>query len=100
MDVVNAIAKVRFGSAKPQRVQLRKGPRGPIDLLCMEPGQRLKAEGGRWAYYVVTGTARVEAGGAATDLSAGQLALTEAGEGHTLCAAGEQRLICLAIGEK
>jgi len=99
MDVVNAIAKVRFGSAKPQRVQLRKDARCPIELLCLEPGQKLKVADGRWAYYVVTGAARVESGGAAEDVPAGHLAAASRGESHTLSSAGEQRLICLAIGE-
>ncbi len=99
MDVVNAIAKVRFGSAKPQRVQLRKDAKAPIELLCLEPGQKLKVTEGRWAYYVITGAARVESGGKSSDVSAGHLALASEGETHMLSSAGEQRLICLAIGE-
>lgn len=99
MHVVNAIAKVRFGSAKPQRVQLRKDARAPIELLCLEPGQSLRVAGGRWAYYVVTGAARVESGSAAADVPSGHLAIPPEGEKHTLSSAGEQRLICLAIGQ-
>ena len=99
MDFLNAIAKVRFGSARPQRVQLCKGGRTPMDLLCMEPGQKLKVHAGRWAYYVITGAARVESRLSAADLSAGHLAVTAQDEEHTLSTAGEQRLVCLAIGQ-
>ena len=98
MDVLNAIAKVRFASARPQRVQLARAGRTVIDLLCMEPGQTLKVPAGRRAYYVVTGGARVESKGAANDLAAGQLAVMGEGEAHTVSAVGEQRLVCLVIG--
>ena len=99
MDILNAIAKVRFASSRPQRVQLAKGGPAPIDLLCMEPSQKLKVPAGRRAYYVVTGAARVEsAATAATDLAPGQFALTAEDEAHTISAAGDQRLVCLVIG--
>ena len=98
MDILNAIAKVRFASARPQRVQLAKGGKTPIDLLCMEPGQKLKVPAGRRAYYVVTGAARMEGKTTAADLAAGQLALLAEDEAHTVAAAGEQRLVCLVIG--
>jgi hypothetical protein len=98
MDILNAIAKARFASAKPQRVQLHKGSRAPIDLLCMEPGQKLRVTDGPWAYYVLTGTARMESGESSADLPAGQLAVLAGDELHTIATGGEQRLVCLAIG--
>jgi hypothetical protein len=100
MDILNAIAKVRFASARPQRVQLHKDGRTPIDMLCMEPGQKLKVPGGWWAYYVMTGTARIESNASASDLPAGQFAVTGRDEGHTVSSAGEQRLVCLAIARE
>jgi mannose-6-phosphate isomerase-like protein (cupin superfamily) len=98
MDIVNAISKVRFASARPQRVQLHKDGRAPVDLLCMEPGQSLKVSAGRWGYYVITGAAQVESGGKVSPLPTGQLAVTGEGEPHTITAAGEQRLVCLVFG--
>jgi mannose-6-phosphate isomerase-like protein (cupin superfamily) len=98
MDIVNAIAKARFASAKPQRVQLHKDGRAPIDLLCMEPGQSLKVSSGSWAYYVVTGTAEMVSGSTTSRLPTGQIAVAAKDEPHTITAAGEQRLVCLAIG--
>ncbi|HUT61099.1 MAG TPA: hypothetical protein VNA25_24900 [Phycisphaerae bacterium] len=97
MESVNAIAKVRFGSAKPQRVQLRKDAHASIELLCMEPGQKHKVASGRWAYYIVTGAASFAGKDSQADLATGQLAVTEPGETHTICTAGEHRLVCLAV---
>jgi hypothetical protein len=41
----------------------------------------------------------VESGSAAADVPSGHLAVVPDGETHTLSCAGEQRLICLAIGQ-
>ena len=79
-------------------MQLHKDGRAPVDLLCMEPGQSLKVSSGSWAYYVVTGKAELESGGTTSPLPTGQLAVTAKDEVHTITAAGEQRLVCLAIG--
>lgn len=98
MDVVNAIAKVRFGSARPQRVQIHKGRELHVEMLCLEPGQELRVRAGEWAYYVVTGTARMAAGGASNPLAAGQLAFSQKDEPHELVNSGESRLICLVFG--
>ncbi|MCK4600982.1 MAG: cupin domain-containing protein [Phycisphaerae bacterium] len=98
MKSVNAISKVRFGSAKPQRVQLYKGQTLQAELICMEPDQQIKVASGEWTYYVVKGTASFGTDGEATELSAGQFAAVGPDESHSLSAAGEQRLICLAIG--
>jgi len=98
MEFVNAISKVRFGSAKPQRVQLHHAGLLRVDLLCMEPGQSLAVEAGQWAYYVVTGKAAVTAGDDTTELPAGQFAAAATGEAHTIASAGEQRLVCLVAG--
>jgi quercetin dioxygenase-like cupin family protein len=98
MDVINAIAKVRFASAKPQRVHLTRGESCAVEMVCMEAGQAIHGIRGAWAYYVVTGTARVEAGDKNGELAAGQMAAAEGGETHSLANAGDGRLICLAIG--
>jgi quercetin dioxygenase-like cupin family protein len=98
MDVVNAISKVRFGTAKPQRVQLHKSDELVVELLCLEAGQKVAGAGGRWAYYVVTGTAALTANGGSTQLPTGQLATVEPGEEHTLTNATEARLVVLATG--
>ncbi len=96
MEIVNVIAKVRFGSAKPQRIGLCHTGSMTAELICMESGQKLKVDSGQWSYYVVTGSAAIIAGGATHTLPAGQLALTNPDEPHTLASAGENRLICLA----
>ena len=98
MNIINAIAKVRFASAKPQRIQLQKSTGLIVDLLCMEAGQNISISSGQWAYYVVTGTAALTGGGQTTELSAGQLGLAEADEKHTIANAGEGRLVVLATG--
>jgi len=98
MEVINAIAKVRFSSARPQRVQLRKADGLTVELVCMEPGQKLQVKEGQWSYYVVTGTAVVTCRGNQTEVPTGQVAVGEAGEAHSLDAAGERRLVCLAVG--
>ena len=98
MDFVNAIAKARFGTAKPQRIQLRKGPELLVELLCMESNQQFTVKSGEWAYYVVTGTAMLTADGEATQVPTGQLAAGGFNEEHTIANAGEGRLVVIATG--
>jgi len=98
MEFINAIAKARFSSARAQRIHLRTDDHLTVDLLCLEPGQEAEVRSGEWTYYVVTGTAALTSKGEVTDLPTGQLAVTEADEPHTLAAAGERRLVCLAVG--
>jgi quercetin dioxygenase-like cupin family protein len=97
MDAVNAIAKVRFASAKPQTVHLHKGRRLAADLLCMEPGQRLEVAASERIYYVVTGTGSLHSGGAEQALPTGQLAATAPQEPHGIANTGSQRLVCVVI---
>jgi mannose-6-phosphate isomerase-like protein (cupin superfamily) len=97
MNLVNAIAKVRFGSAKPQRIQLHKSEAMLAEILCMEPGQQLNVTAGEWTYYVVTGGATLTTDGKDSNLSTGQFAAVGPKEPHTLANAAEQRLVCLAV---
>jgi quercetin dioxygenase-like cupin family protein len=99
MNIVNAIAKARFGSARPQRVQLHKGDGLRAELLCMEPGQELKVGSGQWVYYVVTGTATLTAATGDRELPTGQFAASDPKEKHTVANASERRLICLSVGK-
>ena len=96
MDVVHAIAKVRFGSAKAQRIGLCQSAPLSAELICMEAGQKFKVDSGQWLYYVIAGSAALTAGAAAHTLASGQMAMTAQDEPHTLACAGETRLICLA----
>ncbi len=98
MNFANAIAKVRFASAKVQKVILNKADKLTAELLCIEPGQSLKVTSGQWNYYVITGTATIAAGGESTDLPTGNFAGSETDETHTISNEGEQRLIILAVG--
>ena len=98
MNFANAIAKVRFASAKPQRVILAKNGHLTAELLCLEPGQRMKVSSGQWNYYVVTATGTFSADGQAEDLPTGQFAASEPDEAHVLENNTEQRLIVLAVG--
>ena len=99
MDIINAIAKARFASTGPQRVALHKSGACRIELLCMEPSQKHCASAGRWAYYVITGSAAVAAGGKDQPLAAGQLALPDRDEAHTVLNSGEGRLVCLVVAQ-
>lgn len=96
MNIVNAISKARFGSARTQRIQLHKAQNLAAELLCLEPGQKVASSGQR-AYYVVTGKAGMSAAGQSAELPTGQLAITEPGERHTIANEGEGRLVVLAI---
>ncbi len=98
MDTVNAIAKARFASARPQRVQLHKDEAVTVEMLCLEPGQSIPVRQGRWSYYVIAGTAVVEAEDQQHQLQSGHVAVATAGERHTLTNVAETRLICLAVG--
>jgi mannose-6-phosphate isomerase-like protein (cupin superfamily) len=99
MDAVNAIGKVRFSSAKPQRVQLHKSAGLLAELICMEAGQELNVPAGELTYYVVMGTASISAGGQTAEIPPGHFAATGADEAHTISNAGEGRLVCLAVGQ-
>ncbi len=96
MDVINAIAKVRFSSARPQRVQLYKNAAFSCDLLCLEPGQEY-TDTGRCAYYVIAGNGELRAGKDTKPLSIGNLANCAPDESHVIINSSEQRLICLAV---
>ena len=98
MDVINAIAKVRFSSARAQRVQLHKCPQFTCELVCLEPQQEMSAVG-RCAYYVVAGNGNLKAGKHAGALKMGNLAALDDDESHTLVNSSEQRLILLAISK-
>lgn len=99
MNVVNAIAKVRFATAKPQRISLDKTAELSTELVCMEPGQRLKVSSGGYVYYVVTGSGELTSGDKTEELSPGCAASAGPGESHTLVASGEARLICIAVSK-
>ncbi|MGB2821908.1 MAG: cupin domain-containing protein [Phycisphaerae bacterium] len=98
MDIVHAISKVRFATARPQCVHLTRNDSYLVDMLCMEAGQEAKTTSGAWAYYVVMGTARLTCAGGSAELSAGQMATAGPDETHTIANAGEGRLVCLAVG--
>ena len=96
MDIINAIAKVRFNSARPQRVQLAKCSGYICDLLCIEPGQELTA-GGECTYYIVAGNGDAKVGSEAKAVAMGNFIHCPEGESHTLINSSEQRLICLCM---
>jgi len=100
MDVTNAISKVRFASARPQRVLLTRSKGFAVELICMEPGQELKAVRGPCVYYVVIGTATLAAGDNERDVPTGQMGIAEADETHSLSNRQEHRLVCVAVGGK
>ena len=93
MHTVNAISKVRFSSARPQRVHLLDLPGGAADLLCLEAAQELSVRGPRTALYIVTGSARITDGKSTQELTAGHLFLPQGD--CTLANPAEQRLVCL-----
>lgn len=97
MDTVNAIAKARFASARPQRVQLFRDETLCVELLCLEPGQGVSVREGQWVYYIIAGKATVSVGSDSHELSTGFSAFAAADEQHKLSNAAETRLICLAV---
>ncbi len=98
MDITNAIAKVRFSSARPQRVHLNRDDELSAELLCIEPGQQFNIDSGQWVYYVITGAGTISADGTTTSLETGHTAASRFDEAHSLINSSEQRLICLAVG--
>jgi len=97
VDVANAISKVRFGSARPQRVHLHKGDGLAAELLCMEPGQQTRVLHGEWMYYVIAGHATVRAGAEESEIASGHSVAFAPDEDHTIANVDEGRLICLAF---
>ena len=96
MDVLNAISKVRFNSARPQRVQLSRCDDYLCELICLEPGQELTASG-RCEYYVIAGSGEIRAGGQIHETNLGHFINCEESEPHTIVNSSEQRLIFLAV---
>lgn len=92
---INAIAKVRFSSAKPQRVHLVQGEGAEAELLCLESQQEMPIARMSCLLYVITGTATLIEPVGRTTLQAGQLLAPESD--CTLANIGEQRLVCLAF---
>ena len=99
MNVVNVISKVRFNSARPQRVNLEKSGGVICDLLCLEPGQ--ENDGGQaWAYYVIAGSGQLKTSQGKSELVMGCLAVLDNGQAHAIVNGPEQRLICLVLSHK
>lgn len=98
MNVLNAISKVRFSSARPQRVQLAKCPVFVCDLLCLEPQQEISGAG-RCTYYVIAGTGEVRSGRECSALTLGNFVCLGDEETHLLRNCSDQRLIALAIAK-
>ena len=98
MDTVNAVSKVRFASARPQRVHLARNDSQLVEMICLEQGQQTQVATGPWVYYVIAGTAKLVSAGQEGMLAPGHLACLGAAEPHTVANAGEGRLICLALG--
>ncbi len=96
METINVISKVRFSSARPQTIQLHAADDSAIELLCMEPGQKVDRRSGQWAYYVITGTVSLTSNGQNMQISDGHLATTGPDEPHTIANTGQQRLVCLS----
>jgi len=96
MDHVNAIAKVRFNSARPQRVHLGKSDDFTCDLLCLEPGQEHSATG-RCAYYFIAANGVLKTGKEKKNVSMGHFVIFEKDEHHTIINTSEQRLIILVV---
>ena len=97
MQTVNAIAKVRFSAARPQRVSVCKGPMR-TELVCLEPDQQLGVDSGLWTYYVIKGSLVISGQTQTFDLPAGRVASLDPDEAHTIVNPTEARAICLAVG--
>jgi quercetin dioxygenase-like cupin family protein len=96
MEIVNAISKVRFNSARPRRIQLTRGGAAGCDLLCIEPGQEVSASG-PCTYYIIAGEGQLSNGSPTETVRMGQLVSCGDGERHALSNTSEQRLICLSM---
>ncbi len=93
MESINAIEKVRFSSAKAQRVHLFQR----AELLCFEPDQEISVQKGSWRYYVIAGTVTFAAGEEESSQASGHLVQMEPGQKHLLANRNEVRGIVLAL---
>ena len=93
MTPINAIAKVRFSSARAQRVHLADADNTRVELLCLEGGQEVTLGAPPAVLYVLGGTGTVLQDNERTTLATGHLLPVKT---HvTLTNLKEQRLICL-----
>ena len=94
MKPINAIAKVRFSSARPQRVHLVEDEPNAAALLCLESEQKISVSAPA-VLYVVTGLATVTVDGGQVELATGHLVVLD--DDCVVANAGEQRLVCLSF---
>lgn len=99
MNILNVISKVRFNSARPQRIHLEKCGKVSCELLCLEPGQENVAEQ-NCAYYVIAGSGQIKTGQGPGAINPGCLVSAEDGKGHTIVNNSDQRLICLVVSNR
>jgi mannose-6-phosphate isomerase-like protein (cupin superfamily) len=97
LETVNAIARVRFSSARPQVVQLHKPGVAHVELLCMEAGQKLTVDKTPVVYYVITGSASIASAGKTVVAAAGHTVSLDTNETHVVVSPPEGRLVCLMI---
>jgi hypothetical protein len=93
MEPVNAIAKARFSSARPQRVNLLSDGAVSAELLCLEKDQRMPVCGPSAILYVVGGSGTLIRTDGQDSLPVGHVVSLDSQS--TLANLGEQRLICL-----
>ena len=96
MKTENAIARVRFASAKAQVLSLHDGDTLGVTLVCLEPGQE-HAGSGPAVCYVITGSATLSAGAAGQTVRAGGVATFEPAEDHVIANRSEGRVVCLVL---
>ena len=92
---INAVAKVRFSSARAQRVHLADAGTAKGELLCLEGGQEMSLSGPSALLYVISGAGTVLQGDVRTPLATGHLLEVQADV--KLANLSEHRLICLLM---
>jgi len=98
MMPINVSGKVRFSSARPQRVHLIDCTTSSIDLLCMESQQQMQVPATPVVLYVIIGMATITDGDQQVDLEVGHVYAPE--PGGNIMNNAEQRLVCLAFTSK
>lgn len=92
--------RVRFGDDRPAKVDLAAGTQLFVGLNCFEPGQVQRVHthaGADKFYFVVSGKARLAAGGTERVVEAGDLVWAPAGVAHGVTEVFERTTLLVGI---
>lgn len=100
MIVKDAVSKAVFCTEKMGKVDLLAGEHLFAGLNSFEPAQKHQLHthpGQDKLYFVLAGDGEVQVGKKQAHISSGDLVIASAGEKHSLCNSGSERLVVMVV---